>query len=75
MIGILVHGDNHFIVDGPRPDSATWRPSAADLAAYTGTYYSSDAETTLEISVVNDQVATSASGLPLASAAALIWAV
>ena len=38
----------------PRPDSATWRPSAADLAAYTGTYYSSDAETTLEISVVND---------------------
>lgn len=20
MLGILVHGDNHFIVDGPRPD-------------------------------------------------------
>ena len=23
MIGILVHGDNHFIVDGPCPDPAT----------------------------------------------------
>ena len=23
MIGILVHGDNHFIVEGPRPDSGT----------------------------------------------------
>jgi len=23
MIGILVHGDNHFIVRGPRPDRAT----------------------------------------------------
>jgi hypothetical protein len=23
MIGILVHGDNHFIVNGPLPDQAT----------------------------------------------------
>ena len=23
MVGILVHGDNHFIVRGPRPDSET----------------------------------------------------
>lgn len=23
MVGILVHGDNHFIVAGPRPDFAT----------------------------------------------------
>ena len=23
MVGILVHGDNHFIVAGPRPDPAT----------------------------------------------------
>ncbi len=23
MLGILVHGDNHFIVDGPRPDRET----------------------------------------------------
>ena len=23
MIGILVHGDNHFIVRGPRPDATT----------------------------------------------------
>jgi hypothetical protein len=23
MVGILVHGDNHFIVRGPRPDRAT----------------------------------------------------
>ena len=23
MIGILVHGDNHFIVSGPSPDRAT----------------------------------------------------
>lgn len=23
MVGLLVHGDNHFIVDGPRPDRAT----------------------------------------------------
>ena len=23
MLGILVHGDNHFIVRGPRPDRAT----------------------------------------------------
>jgi CubicO group peptidase (beta-lactamase class C family) len=29
------------------------RPSASDLAAYAGTYYSPDAETTLEISVTN----------------------
>jgi hypothetical protein len=25
MIGIVVHGDNHFIVDGPRPDFPTAR--------------------------------------------------
>jgi hypothetical protein len=25
MLGILVHGDNHFIVRGPRPDCATAR--------------------------------------------------
>lgn len=25
MLGILVHGDNHFIVRGPLPDSATAR--------------------------------------------------
>jgi hypothetical protein len=23
MIGLLVHGDNHFVVRGPRPDRAT----------------------------------------------------
>ena len=23
MLGILVHGDNHFIVRGPKPDEAT----------------------------------------------------
>ena len=23
MVGILVHGDNHFIVSGPRPDRET----------------------------------------------------
>lgn len=23
MVGILVHGDNHFIVRGPKPDSET----------------------------------------------------
>jgi hypothetical protein len=23
MVGILVHGDNHFILSGPRPDDAT----------------------------------------------------
>jgi hypothetical protein len=23
MVGLLVHGDNHFIVRGPRPDRAT----------------------------------------------------
>ena len=37
----------------PRADSSTWRPSAADLAAYAGTYYSPDVETTLEVSVTN----------------------
>lgn len=25
MVGILVHGDNHFIVRGPQPDRATAR--------------------------------------------------
>jgi hypothetical protein len=25
MLGILVHGDNHFIVAGPRPDAAAAR--------------------------------------------------
>jgi hypothetical protein len=30
MIGILVHGDNHFIVEGPLPD----RASAAALARH-----------------------------------------
>jgi hypothetical protein len=25
MVGILVHGDNHFIVRGPLPDQATAR--------------------------------------------------
>ena len=38
---------------GPRPDSATWRPSATDLAAFTGTYYSPDVETAYEVSVTN----------------------
>ena len=37
----------------PRPDSATWKPNATDLAAYAGTYYSPDVETTLEVSVTN----------------------
>jgi len=37
----------------PRPDSATWRPNASDLAAYVGTYYSPDVETALEVSVTN----------------------
>ena len=30
MVGILVHGDNHFIVRGPRPDRGT----ALALAAH-----------------------------------------
>ena len=30
MLGILVHGDNHFIVRGPLPDRAT----ACDLARH-----------------------------------------
>ena len=30
MLGILVHGDNHFIVRGPLPDRAT----ALELARY-----------------------------------------
>jgi len=47
MLGILVHGDNHFIVRGPRPDRETARRLArhwsviqigadtpADLAAW-----------------------------------------
>ena len=37
----------------PRADTASWKPSAGDLAAYAGTYYSSDVETTLELSVAN----------------------
>ena len=37
----------------PRADSATWRPSASDLAAYAGTYYSADTETAFEVSVTN----------------------
>ena len=37
----------------PRPDSSTWRPSATDLAAYAGTYYSPDVETAFEVSVTN----------------------
>jgi len=37
----------------PRPDSATWRPNASDLAAYVGTYYSPDVEAALEVSVTN----------------------
>jgi hypothetical protein len=28
VIGILVHGDNHFIVEGPRPDPPTARALA-----------------------------------------------
>jgi CubicO group peptidase (beta-lactamase class C family) len=36
-----------------RADSTMWQPAATDLAAYAGSYYSPDAETTLEISVVN----------------------
>ena len=34
-----------------RADSAAWRPSASDLNAFVGTYYSPDVETTLEISI------------------------
>ena len=30
MIGILVHGDNHFIVHGPLPDQATALALARD---------------------------------------------
>jgi hypothetical protein len=37
----------------PRADSSTWTPGAGDLAAYTGTYYSPDVETALEVSVAN----------------------
>jgi CubicO group peptidase (beta-lactamase class C family) len=37
----------------PRPDSSTWRPSATDLAAYAGTYYSPDVEAAFEVSVTN----------------------
>ena len=40
----------------PRPDSASWRPAAAELAAFAGAYYSPDVETTLEISVSNGQL-------------------
>ena len=28
MVGILVHGDNHFIVRGPKPDGSTARALA-----------------------------------------------
>jgi hypothetical protein len=38
----------------PRADSASaWQPSASDLAAYAGTYYSPDVETTFQVSVTN----------------------
>ena len=37
----------------PRADSVTWKPNASDLAAYAGTYYSPDVETTFEVSVTN----------------------
>jgi hypothetical protein len=40
---------------GPSADT-TAAVSPAQLAAYTGTYYSPDVETTVEISVVNDQL-------------------
>jgi CubicO group peptidase (beta-lactamase class C family) len=36
-----------------RADSSTWKPDATELAAYTGSYYSPDVETTLEVSVAN----------------------
>lgn len=35
----------------PRPDSASWKPTASELASFAGTYFSPDVETTLEISV------------------------
>jgi CubicO group peptidase (beta-lactamase class C family) len=38
-----------------RPDTtSSWRPNATDLAAYAGTYYSPDVETTFQVSVAND---------------------
>jgi CubicO group peptidase (beta-lactamase class C family) len=37
----------------PRADSSAWKPSASDLAAYAGSYYSPDVETALEVSVAN----------------------
>ena len=40
----------------PRADSASWRPTPAELAAFVGSYYSPDVETTLEISVANGQL-------------------
>jgi CubicO group peptidase (beta-lactamase class C family) len=40
----------------PRADSAAWRPNASDLAAFAGTYYSADTETTFEVSVANGAV-------------------
>lgn len=37
----------------PRADSSTWHPGESDLAAFTGTYYSPDVETAVEVSVRN----------------------
>ena len=49
-VGAAVAANNQ----GPRPDSSTsWRPTASDLAAYAGTYYSPDVEATFEVSVAN----------------------
>jgi CubicO group peptidase (beta-lactamase class C family) len=36
-----------------RADSSTWKPDVTELAAYAGSYYSPDVETTLEVSVAN----------------------
>jgi CubicO group peptidase (beta-lactamase class C family) len=53
---------------GAPPDPIASRPTAADLAAYAGTYHSDDAETTLTIEVVGDMLIARrrpASRLPL----------
>lgn len=36
MLGILVHGDNHFIARGPQPDRATARALNQALVPHSG---------------------------------------
>lgn len=37
----------------PRADSSAWKPNAATLDAYAGSYYSPDVETAVEVSIAN----------------------